>query len=102
LTVRPAKLTVTALDQVRALGQPNPPFSVAYSGLVNGDTPSKVFSSGPSCTSPATPASPIGAYPITCTATLRPPPHYQARFVAGTLRVGKARLLLPLVVRPSG
>ncbi len=58
LTVGQATLTVTAANASRNYGAPNPTFSASATGAVNGDT----FTFTESTT--ATPASPVGTYPI--------------------------------------
>ncbi|WP_337875532.1 MBG domain-containing protein [Elioraea sp.] len=63
LTVTPAPLTVTANDATRPEGQPNPPFSATYAGFVLGEGPG-VLGGTLTFATPATPASPPGAYPI--------------------------------------
>ncbi len=40
ITVAPAPLLITAVDAAKVAGQPNPPFSVQYSGFVRGQGPS--------------------------------------------------------------
>ena len=87
MTTRDAKLTVTANNQSRLFGQANPPLTYAITGFVGGDT-SAVVSGTAACTTTATPFSPAGDYPITCTAgTLGAPGYVFATFVAGTLTV---------------
>ncbi len=58
LTVNPAPLTAVAASASRAYGDPNPTFTGTITGAKNGD----VFTA--SFTSAATPASPVGTYPI--------------------------------------
>jgi 6-phosphogluconolactonase (cycloisomerase 2 family) len=58
LTVNPAPLTAAAANASRAYGDPNPTFTGTITGAKNGD----VFTA--SFTSAATPASPVGTYPI--------------------------------------
>jgi hypothetical protein len=85
---RAAELTVTADDQSRLFGQPNPALTYELSGFVGGETAS-VVSGTASCSTTATPASPAGDYPITCTAgSLSAPGYVFDSFVAGTLTVG--------------
>jgi hypothetical protein len=66
LTIGPATISVTPDPQSRAYGAANPALTVSYGGFVNGDTAS-VLSGAPSCSTPATPASPTGSYSIACT-----------------------------------
>src|SRR5262245_58935278 len=66
MTTRAAKLTVTVDDQTRLFGQASPALSYEISGFVGGEAAS-VVSGSASCSTTATPASPAGEYPITCT-----------------------------------
>lgn len=59
LTVTPAALTVTIDNTKRPYGQPNPPLTGTLVGVTNRDTITATF------TTPATPSSPPGDYPIT-------------------------------------
>src|SRR6185369_15615636 len=63
LTITPAALVVTANNAARLYGDPNPPFSGTIAGIKNGDNITAIY------TTPATPASPIGTYPIIPTLT---------------------------------
>jgi 6-phosphogluconolactonase (cycloisomerase 2 family) len=91
LIVTKAQLTVTADNQSRLYGDPNPPFTYTITGFVNGDTIS-VVSGAADCTSTATQASPVGAYPITCTVGTLSAQNYVFAFVAGTLTINPAPL----------
>jgi 6-phosphogluconolactonase (cycloisomerase 2 family) len=91
LTVTKAQLTVTADNQSRLYGDPNPPFTYTITGFVNGDDIS-VVSGAADCTSAATPASPVGAYPITCAIGTLSAQNYLFAFVAGTLTINPAPL----------
>ena len=67
-TVTKAPLTVTADDQSRLFGAANPPLTATLSGFVLGQTLATSGVTGQaSCTTTATPFSPGGGYPITCT-----------------------------------
>ncbi len=94
LTINKAHLTVTADNQSRVYGAPNPTFTATLSGFKNGET---LFTSGvtgsASCTTPATPTSPVSGspYTITCTqGTLAAGNYDFTPFVTGTLTVSKA------------
>jgi 6-phosphogluconolactonase (cycloisomerase 2 family) len=63
LTVTPAALVVTANNAARLYGDPNPPFSGTIAGIKNGDNITAIY------TTPATPLSPVGTYPIIPTVT---------------------------------
>jgi 6-phosphogluconolactonase (cycloisomerase 2 family) len=103
LIVTKAQLTVTADNQSRLYGDPNPPFTYVITGFVNGDDIS-VVSGAADCTSAATPASPVGTYPITCTVGTLSAQNYVFVFVDGTLTVNPAPLTVNVdsVSRPYG
>ena len=84
LSVTPAPLTIKANDQVRVMGQSNPPLTASYSGLVNGDGPSSLTSPAVLATS-ASSTSPSGVYPITVGGATSP--NYAITFVNGMLTV---------------
>jgi len=87
INVTPASLAITAASSSRSYGQANPLFTATYSGFVNGDT-TTVLAGTLNCTTTATPSSPVGTYPITCsglTAT-----NYAISFVPGVLTVTQA------------
>jgi hypothetical protein len=84
LSVTPAPLTITADDQSRAVGEPNPPLTASYSGFVNGDGPSSLTSPAVLTTTADT-NSPAGAYPITVGGAASP--NYAITFIAGMLTV---------------
>lgn len=87
-----APLTVTAANAAQQYGQPTPNLNTAtYSGFVNGDTPASLRGTL-KCTTPATPASPVGAYPITCSGLSSP--NYVITYVPGTLTITPAPLTL--------
>jgi hypothetical protein len=98
MTTRAAKLTVTANDQGRLFGQASPPLAYELSGFVGGET-SAVVSGSASCSTTATPSSPAGDYPITCTeGSLSAPGYVFETFVAGTLTVSYSQ---PCLTGPS-
>jgi len=84
LLVTPAPLTIAANDVSRLVGQPNPLFSVSYTGFVNGDGPSSL-QSPPKLSTSATTSSPAGVYPITVSGAASA--NYTITFIAGTLTV---------------
>lgn len=63
LSVTKKGLTATAVSTSKYVGQPNPSFSISYSGFVNGEN-SSVLDEQPVTTTTATTGSPIGSYPI--------------------------------------
>lgn len=91
LIVTKAQLTVTANNQSRLYGDPNPAFTYVITGFVNGDDIS-VVSGTADCTTTATQASPVGAYPITCTVGTLAAQNYVFAFVPGTLTINPAPL----------
>ncbi|HEY2233990.1 MAG TPA: MBG domain-containing protein [Candidatus Angelobacter sp.] len=91
LIVTKAQLTVTADNQSRLYGDPNPAFTYVITGFVNGDDIS-VVSGAADCTTTATQASPVGAYPITCTVGTLSAQNYVFAFVPGTLTINPAPL----------
>src|SRR5882724_984966 len=91
LIVTKAQLTVTADNQSRLYGDPNPPFTYVITGFVNGDTIA-VVSGTADCTTTATQASPVGAYPITCALGTLSAQNYVFAFVPGTLTINPAPL----------
>jgi len=62
-TIGIVTLHVTVDDAVKTYGDPNPPFTVSWSGFVNGDTPADLGGSLLFATA-ATTGSPAGAYPV--------------------------------------
>lgn len=83
LTVTPASLTITADGQAKVAGSPDPAFTFAYAGLVNGDlataTPPVCGVTGPHEMVPGSP------YSITCSGAVDS--NYSITYVAGSLTV---------------
>ena len=63
LTITPAPLTITAQPGTTTYGHIPPPFKYTISGLIRGDTASALGGT-PYLATLATPASPVGTYPI--------------------------------------
>jgi hypothetical protein len=84
LTITPDSLTVTANNTSRQYGQSNPPFTVSYSGFVNGDTASDLTGTL-SCSTTATGSSPAGTYPISCSGLSST--NYTITYVPGQLTI---------------
>jgi hypothetical protein len=98
MSTRSAKLTVTARNQSRLFGQANPAPTYDLAGFVGGETAS-VVSGAAACSTTATPSSPAGDYPITCTAgSLSAAGYVFESFVAGTLTVSYSR---PCLTQPT-
>jgi hypothetical protein len=92
LTVGQAELIVTADNQKRLYGGANPvDLTVQYSGFVNGDTKNALGGSLNVVTS-ATPASPVGSYPIKASGYTSA--NYSFKYVDGSLTVDKAPLAI--------
>lgn len=84
LTVLRAPLTIRANNLSRPQGQPNPPLTATYTGLVAGDSPSSLAQQ-PFLTTIATTNSPPGQYPIVASGASDP--NYTIQHVNGTLTV---------------
>src|SRR6185437_15277386 len=91
LTVNPALLTVTASNETRLYGDPNPAFAFSITGFVNGET-SAVLTGSPVCTTAADPTTAVGTYPITCTQGTLSAQNYTFTFVSGALNITPAPL----------
>ena len=91
LVVTKAQLTVTADNQSRLYGDPNPALTYTITGFVNGDTIS-VVSGAADCSTTATVTSPVGTYPISCALGTLSAQNYVFVFVDGTLTVNPAPL----------
>jgi hypothetical protein len=91
LTVTPAPLTVTAKPVSRLYGATDPPFTVSYSGFVNGDGPGSL-SGALTCTAADTASSPVGTYAINCSGLNSP--NYAITYVPGTLTITSAPLTI--------
>jgi hypothetical protein len=86
-SIAPAPLTVTADDQSRQFGQPNPPLTATTSGFVASDTRASAVTGSPSCSTSATASSPGGSYQIACTLGSLAAADYSFSFAPGTLSV---------------
>ncbi|OOQ57316.1 MBG domain-containing protein [Mucilaginibacter pedocola] len=91
LTVNPAALTVTAPNLNKTYGSANPALTVTYSGFKNGET-AAVLTTQPVVTTTATTASAVGTYPVTVAGAASP--NYTISYVAGTLKINPADLLV--------
>ena len=89
LTVTKAPLMVTAESYERFYGEPDPFFTVTYSGFVNGQD-TTVLSGASVITTTATGGSPTGAYPITPAQGTLAAANYEIFFAPGTLAVDLA------------
>ncbi|MFA5203470.1 MAG: MBG domain-containing protein [Lentisphaeria bacterium] len=84
LTVAQKTLTATAENKTRSFGAANPAFSIAYTGLANGDT-AAVLDTPPMAVCSATATSGVGTYPITVSGGSDT--NYALSCVAGTLTI---------------
>jgi hypothetical protein len=97
LTISPAPLVVTGDDAAMAYGSPLPTLGSTVSGFENGQTLATSGVTGqPQCSTAATTTSPVGAYPITCTAGSLASPDYTFGFAPGTLTVSQATTVISL------
>jgi sugar lactone lactonase YvrE len=92
LTITPASaVTLTVNSVSRAYGAANPTFTYANtSGVLNGDTFTLVYSTA------ATPASPVGSYPITAVVSSSASNYTSVTVLPGTLTI--TPLATPLVI----
>ena len=86
LTVTPAPLSITAVNQTKVYGQANPALTVSYSGFVNGDT-SASLTTPPTITTTATTLSLVSGSPYSITASCAVDPNYAISYVAGNLTI---------------
>ncbi len=91
LTIYPAGLIGRADDKIKHSGQPNPVFTVTYSGFVNGEDASIVTGTlVSSC--PADAQSPPGTYPIKVSG--QSAPNYTMEYQDGTLTVTGGEIVI--------
>ncbi len=87
----PKILIVKADDKSRTYGATNPSLTVTYSGFINGDDTS-VLSGSPVISTPATPNSPVGVYPVELSAGTLSNANYSFSCTNGSLTVTQAVL----------
>ncbi len=87
VTIGTNALLITASDETMVYGGTVPVITPIYSGLQAGDTQPAV---PPTCSTTATSASPVGAYPSTCSGAADP--NYTITYAAGTVDVTQAAL----------
>jgi len=95
LTVNQATLTITANNQSKIQGSPNPTLTVTYTGFVNGETFANLTTQ-PTVTTTATTGSPVGTYPITANGAVDN--NYTISYNAGTLTVNPQA---PVITYPT-
>jgi subtilisin-like proprotein convertase family protein len=93
LYVAPAPLAVLAQNQSQAYGAANPLLTWTAAGFVNGDTQNSALTGSPILSTSATPASPLGAYPITIAPGNLAAANYTFTFVNAALTVTPAVLI---------
>ncbi len=89
LNVVRATLTIKTVDATKIYGQPNPVFTVTYSGFLNNDGPNTLGGTL-AFTTAATQNSNAGVYPVTPGGLTSA--NYAINFVAGNLTIDKAPL----------
>ncbi|MCX7001846.1 MAG: MBG domain-containing protein, partial [bacterium] len=89
LTVAKAALSITADGKSRPYGDPNPAFTLSYTGFVAGDAAGDL-DTAPAATCAATATSPVGAYPIAPAGGADA--NYALSYVNGTLTINRAPL----------
>jgi alpha-tubulin suppressor-like RCC1 family protein len=89
VAVTPAALTVTASSDSTTYGSPVPAITSTIAGLQNGEGAS-VLGTALSCSTGATPSSPVGSYATNCSGASDP--NYTVAYVAGELSVSPAAL----------
>ena len=92
LTVEPATLTVTALDQTATYGAEPAPVGYTITGFVNADTQAAAVNGRPQLASSATSLSSVGYYPITIAAGTLAAQNYTFVFSSGRLTITRAVL----------
>ena len=93
LTVTPASLTITAVNQTKVYGAALPTLTAGYSGFVNGDT-SASLTTQPTLLTTATASSHVSGNPYTITASGAVDPNYSIIYAAGILTVTPAPLTI--------
>ena len=89
ISVDPASLTVTAMDESKVYGESNPTLTFSYGGFVNGEDAS-ALTAAPSITTTATASSAVGSYPIVVSGGVSD--NYDIGYVDGTLTITTAAL----------
>lgn len=89
LTISPATLIITAINQTKVYGTANPTLAVTYNGFVNVDNANMLISQ-PGAFTTATATSTVGTYSIIVTGASSP--NYNISYVAATLTVTPAVL----------
>ena len=93
LSITPASLTITADNQTNVYGATLPTLTASYTGFVNGDT-SASLTTLPTLSTTATSASHVADGPYAITASNAVDADYSITYVAGSLTVTTAPLLI--------
>jgi len=91
-TVLKAPLTITANNQTKVAGTPNPSLTVSYSGFVNGDTNTSLTTQ-PTATTTVTTQTALGTYPINVSGAASP--NYAFTYISGVFTVTGSGLTAP-------
>ena len=92
VSVDPGNLVVTASSASITYGSTVPAFAPNYSGFVNTDSASSLTSPATCTASVPSNTPPAGIYPVICSGAADP--NYAISYVAGTLKVGPASLVV--------
>ncbi len=93
LTVTPAPLTITAVNETKAYGAALPALTASYAGFVNGDTATSL-AKPPTLSTTATAHSHVSGNPYSITVGGAVNPNYAISYVSGTLTVTPAPLTI--------
>jgi len=99
LTVNKALLTITADNQSRVFGAPNPTLTTTPSGFVNGDD-ARVLSGAPALSTVGI-TTPVGTYPITVALGSVSAHDYNFHFVNGTLTITADATTTAVIANPD-
>jgi hypothetical protein len=91
VAVTPASLTITASGGSFGYGGTPPTITPSYAGFVAGNTAASLTTK-PTCSSTATPTSPVGSYPSSCSGAVDA--NYSIAYVAGTVTVTRVPLTI--------
>ncbi|MGN6638477.1 MAG: gliding motility-associated C-terminal domain-containing protein [Mucilaginibacter sp.] len=97
--VNKALLTITADNQIKAQGTPNPPLTISFEGFVNNDTRTDLTTQ-PVATTLATTNSAIGEYPINVSGATSP--NYDILQLSGILTITPGIVQVPNAFTPNG
>lgn len=93
-TIEPVKLKAKVNSTNRTYGEPNPEFTISYSGFVNGENES-ILMTKPIATTSANEKSSVGTYPITISGGAAK--NYTFEYEQGELTINKASLAIQVM-----